>query len=149
MNLSYCQRVLAICRFVSSSCGLESLSRRRVTWMTAEPAARDDGLAEYGGVEVGCAGLVGPETQTAGGVLVLAVRAGEPGAGLCVIPGPAPAPSRPGTRHQAPAGALGAGPGRPGDDPAASSSRSRYVPGIAWLAARSLREQSTSHREAS
>jgi hypothetical protein len=35
-------------------------------------------------------GLAGPGTHAAGGVLVLAVRAGEPGAGLHIISGPIP-----------------------------------------------------------
>ena len=111
--------------------------------MTTEPAARDDGLAEYGGVEVGyaCPGP-GRETQTAGGVLVLAVRAGEPGAGSASFRGQRLRRPAPGTR-------IRPWPARSVPAPAASSSRSRCTPGVAWLAARSLREQSTSHREAS
>ena len=58
--------------------------------MTAELAARAGGPAEYGGVEVEYAYPErGCKRRPPAALLVLAVRAGQPGAGLCGIPGPA------------------------------------------------------------
>ena len=55
----------------------------------------------------------------------------------------------PGTWNQALANALGASPGRPDDSPSRPVVEVAIYPDVVWLAARSLREHSTSHRQAS
>ena len=55
----------------------------------------------------------------------------------------------PGTWEQALAAVLGGGPGRPDDGPGHSVVESAIYPDVVWLAARSLREHSASHRNAS
>ena len=52
----------------------------------------------------------------------------------------------PGTWDQALAGVLGGGPGRADDDPGRSATEIAIYPDVTWLAARSLREHSASHR---
>ena len=54
-----------------------------------------------------------------------------------------------GTWNQALASALGASPGRPDDSPSRPVAEIAIYPNVVWLAARSLREHGTSHREAS
>ena len=55
----------------------------------------------------------------------------------------------PGTWDQALAGVLGGSPGRPDDSPGHAIVEIAIYPDVVWLAARSLREHSTSHRAAS
>jgi len=55
----------------------------------------------------------------------------------------------PGTWAQALAGVLGGSPGRADDDPAHAIVEIAIYPDVVWLAARSLRERSDSHRAAS
>jgi hypothetical protein len=55
----------------------------------------------------------------------------------------------PGTWDQALAGVLGVRPGRPDDDPGQAIVEIATYPEVIWLAARSLREHSASHRAAS
>jgi hypothetical protein len=55
----------------------------------------------------------------------------------------------PGIWEHALAGVLGGSPGRPDDSPGRSAVEIAIYPDVVWLAARSLREHSTSHRAAS
>jgi hypothetical protein len=55
----------------------------------------------------------------------------------------------PGTWDQALAGVLGSRPGRPDDGPGHAIVKIAIYPDLVWLAARSLREHSASHRAAS
>jgi len=55
----------------------------------------------------------------------------------------------PGTWDQALAGVLSGRPGQQDDGPGRAIVEIAIYPGVVWLAARSLRAQSTSHREAS